>query len=339
MGKPQGILLQEFAVKERTEAQPMKVMVTGGAGFIGSHVVDEVVRRGSDVVVYDNLSTGFQRHLDKAVSSGRVTVVEGDIREVDKLVQAMHGVSTVFHLAANADVRGGIRRTLVDLEQNTLGTHCVLEAMRQTEARHMVFTSSATVYGEPDRFPTPEDYAPLQTSLYGASKLAAEALIQAYGEYFGIRSHSFRFVSWIGERYSHGVVFDFVNKLMKNPEELEILGDGHQKKSYLHVEDGIRGIFHAVEHMEDLKNVINLGHVEWMNVKDVARIVCEEMGLKDVTYRFTGGVRGWVGDSPFVLLDISKMQHVGFQPHITIEEGIRRTARYLLENPWLQEAR
>lgn len=317
----------------------MKVLVTGGAGFIGSHLVDELVRLEFDVIVYDNLSTGFRRHLQRSLDSGQATLVEGDILDQSRLTRAMEGVSTVFHLAANADVRGGTADTTVDLEQNTIGTHRVLEAMRQTGAEQIVFTSSATVYGEPHVYPTPEDYAPLQTSLYGASKLAAEAMVQAYGEYFGIRSYSFRFVSWIGERYSHGVVYDFIKKLQSNSRELEILGDGNQKKSYLHVEDGVKGIFLALRQLTDLKNVLNLGHEEYMNVKDLARIVCEEMGIKDVVFRFTGGVRGWLGDSPFVHLDISKMKAAGFNPQISIEDGIRRTARYLLENQWLLDTR
>ena len=317
----------------------MKALVTGGAGFIGSHVVDELVRRNQEVVVYDNFSSGFRRHLDPACGSGRATIVEGDILDCPTLTEAMQGATTVFHLAANADVRGGMANTRVDLDQNVIGTHSVLEAMRTVGATTIVFTSSATVYGEPDRFPTPEDCPSLQTSLYGASKLAAEAMIQAYGEYFGIRSYSFRFVSWIGERYSHGVVYDFINKLRSNPRELEILGDGRQKKSYLHVEDGIRGIFMALESLQDTKNVLNLGHVQCVNVKEVARVVCEEMGLEHVAYRFTGGARGWLGDSPFVLLDIARMQRIGFEPAVGIEDGLRRTARYLLDNPWLLDAR
>lgn len=317
----------------------MKVMVTGGAGFIGSHLVDELVRRGRQVVVYDNLSTGFLRHLAPAMSSSRVQFVQGDILDSSKLAAAMEGASVVFHLAANADVRGGMKDSFVDLEQNVIGTHRVLEAMKTVGATEIIFTSSATVYGEPNRYPTPEDYAPLQTSLYGASKLAAESLIQAYGEYFGIRSFTFRFVSWIGERYSHGVVYDFVTKLRNNPTWLEILGDGHQKKSYLHVEDGVRGIFLALEQMAETKNVINLGHIAYMNVTDLADIVCEEMGLKNVSYSYTGGVRGWLGDSPFVHLDISKISKAGFRPMLNIEEGIRRTVRYLLDNPWLLDTR
>jgi UDP-glucose 4-epimerase len=317
----------------------MKVLVTGGAGFIGSHIVDALVARGAEVVVYDNLTTGFKRHLDEAFGSGRVTLVEGDILDEEALVTAMDGAAQVFHLAANADVRGGKQKTRIDLEQNTIGTHRVLEAMRRTGASTIVFTSSATVYGEPDQFPTPESYAPLQTSLYGASKFAAEAMIQAYCEYFGMRSFTFRFVSWIGERYSHGVVFDFMNKLRRNTSELEILGDGNQKKSYLHVEDGIRAIFMALDKMPGNKNVLNLGHMEYMNVMDLASIVCEEMGLKDVKFKCLGGVRGWLGDSPFVHLDISRIKETGFAPAIPIAEGIRRTVKYLSDNTWLLASR
>lgn len=313
----------------------MRTLVTGGAGFIGSHLVDELVRRDNQVIVYDNLSTGFRRHLETLLSDNRITLVEGELLDEDCLNAAMRGVDSVFHLAANADVRGGKSNTRVDLEQNIIGTHRVLEAMRINGASRIVFTSSATVYGEPDVFPTPESYAALQTSVYGASKLAAEAMIQAYCEYFGIKSFSFRFVSWIGERYSHGVVFDFIRKLQKNPTELEILGDGNQKKSYLHVEDGVKAIFTAMDNMPDLKNVVNLGHSDYMNVVDLADIVVQEMGLKKVDYRFTGGVRGWLGDSPFVHLDISKIRSAGFEPQVSIEDGIRRTVRYLLENEWL----
>lgn len=317
----------------------MRALVTGGAGFIGSRLVDELILRGYEVVIYDNLSTGFERHLVGALESGRSTLIKADILDQSALMGAMEGVSIVFHLAANADVRGGAGNRRIDLDQNIIGTHSVLEAMKSAGAQKMVFTSSATVYGEPDVFPTPESYAPLQTSLYGASKLAAEAMIQAYGEYFGIQSHMFRFVSWIGERYSHGVVFDFMNKLRKNPSRLEILGDGNQRKSYLHVDDGIDGIFLALENLTEMKNVINLGHTEYMNVVKLAQIVCREMGLYGVEFVFAGGSRGWLGDSPFVHLDISKMQAVGFSPKVGIEEGIRRTVRYLSENTWLLDSR
>ncbi len=317
----------------------MKALVTGGAGFIGSHVVDKLIDQGWNVVVYDNLSTGYARHLDRASSTGRVELVQADISDQERLTAAMDGVSTVFHLAANADVRGGKSDRYIDLDRNIIGTHKVLEAMYKTGADRIVFTSSATVYGEPDVFPTPEDYPLVQTSLYGASKLAAEALIQAYAEYFGIRSYVFRFVSWVGERYSHGVVYDFVNKLRANPDELEILGDGNQRKSYLDVEDGIRGVFMALDGIQGNKVILNLGHDEFMRVTRLAEIVCQEMGLDRVSFRFTGGVRGWVGDSPFVHLDTSKVKQAGFRPMVSIEEGIRRTVRYLRANEWLLDAR
>ncbi|MDR3603061.1 MAG: NAD-dependent epimerase/dehydratase family protein [Syntrophaceae bacterium] len=317
----------------------MKALVTGGAGFIGSHIVDELIRRDYDVVVYDNLSTGFERHLRLGLTHNRLQLVVGDILDYSKLVRSMKDAELVFHLAANADVRGGKANTHIDLQQNIIGTHNVLEAVRMNQIPELVFTSSATVYGEPDVFPTPETYAPLQTSLYGASKLAAEAMIQAYSEYFGTRCYMFRFVSWIGERYSHGVVYDFMRKLKANPTELEILGDGNQRKSYLHVQDGVEGIFLALKNIREPKNVLNLGHEDFMNVKRLASIVVEEMGLKDVEFRYTGGSRGWIGDSPFVHLDITKIRSAGFEPQVSIEEGIRRTARYLLKTDWLLKSR
>jgi UDP-glucose 4-epimerase len=245
----------------------------------------------------------------------------------------------VFHLQANADVRGGIQLTRVDLEQNTIATWNVLEAMRINEIRRIVFASSATVYGEPDVFPTPESYAPLQTSLYGASKLAGEAMIQAYSEYFGITCYIFRFVSWIGERYTHGVIFDFIKKLRTNTQVLEILGDGKQRKSYLDVIDGVNGIFYAVQHAKERKNLFNLGHDEFVNVLDLADIIVEELGLKGVRYCTTGGERGWLGDSPFVNLDTTKLKALGWQPQVSIEQGIRNTVRYLQAHSQVLEKR
>jgi UDP-glucose 4-epimerase len=251
----------------------------------------------------------------------------------------MRGCDTVFHFQANADVRGGPERTRTDLEQNTIATWNVLEAMRLTGARTLVFASSATVYGEPAVFPTPESAALVQTSLYGASKAAGEAMAQAYAEYFGIRSLAFRFVSWTGPRYSHGVVFDFLAKLRRNPRELEVLGDGLQRKSYLDVRDGVAGIFTALEHAEGSKHVLNLGHDDFLNVLDLARIVIDELGLPGVAIRTTGGVRGWLGDSPFVHLDTSRMKELGWRASTPIPESIRATVRFLVEHPEIVEAR
>ena len=318
---------------------PGKALVTGGAGFIGSHVVDRLLAGGAEVVVYDNLSTGSRGNLADQAKNKKLTIVEADVLDLARLTTAMQGVDGVFHFQANADVRRGPERTRADLEQNTIATWNVLEAMRASGAKTMVFASSAVVYGEPEVFPTPESVALVQTSLYGASKLAGESMIQAYGEYFGIRSLSFRFVSWIGPRYSHGVVFDFMQKLRNNPRELEVLGDGAQRKSYLDVRDGVSGVFLALERAEGLKNVFNLGHDDFLNVLDVARIVTDELGLRDVKLRTTGGVRGWVGDSPLVHLDTARMKALGWQARIPIPDSIRATVRYLIEHPEIFAAR
>jgi len=314
---------------------PRRALVTGGAGFIGSHVVDTLVARGARVTVFDNFSTGQRANLEHHAGSSQVQIVEGDTLHRAVLDTAVRGCDAVFHFQANADVRGGPKRTRIDLEQNTISTWNVLEASRLAGVRDFVFASSATVYGEPLVFPTPESYAPTQTSLYGASKLACEAMIQAYSEYFELRSLIFRFVSWVGERYSHGVVVDFVRKLRANPNALEILGDGMQRKSYLHVLDGLAGVFTAFERSTARTAVFNLGHDEFMPVTDVATIVVQEMGLHDVAWHFTGGARGWVGDSPLVHLDTTSIRSLGWQPRISIDEGIRRTVRHLLTHPYL----
>jgi len=316
-----------------------RAFVTGGAGFIGSHIVDRLAQDGANVTIYDNFSTGQEEFISHHAANPRVRIVCADVLEGERLKKEMASCDFVFHLQANADVRGGIQQTRVDLEQNTIATWNVLEAMRINEIRHIAFASSATVYGEPDVFPTPESYAPLQTSLYGASKLAGEAIIQAYCEYFGITCYIFRFVSWIGERYSHGVIFDFMKKLRSDSRMLEILGDGKQRKSYLDVIDGVNGIFYAVQHAEERKNLFNLGHDEFMNVLDLADIIVEELGLKRVRYRTTGGQRGWLGDSPFVHLDTTKLKALGWQPLVSIEQGIRNTVRYLQEHPQVLEKR
>src|SRR6516164_8793696 len=316
-----------------------RAFVTGGAGFIGSHIVDRLTQVAANVTIYDNFSTGQERFISHHAGNPKVRIVRADVLDSERLNREMTGCDFVFHLQANADVRGGIQRARVDLEQNTIATWNVLEAMRINGIRHIAFASSATVYGEPDVFPTPESYAPLQTSLYGASKLAGEAMIQAYSEYFRITCYIFRFVSWIGERYTHGVIFDFIKKLRTNSRMLEVLGDGKQRKSYLDVIDGVDGIFYAVEHAKELKNVFNLGHDEFMNVLDLADIIVEELGLTDVRYCTTGGERGWLGDSPFVHLDTTKLKALGWQPQVSIEQGIRNTVRYLRAHPQVLEKR
>jgi len=309
--------------------KPRRTLVTGGAGFIGSHVVDRLAAGGSEVVVYDNYTTGRRGNLAGLAGHPAVRVVEADVLDLPRLTAAMAGADTVFHFQANADVRRGIERTRVDLEQNTVGTWNVLEAMRAAGARTIVFASSATVYGEPGIFPTPETAPLCQTSLYGASKLAGEAMIEAFSEYFGIRALIFRFVSWIGPRYRHGVVADLVRKLRADPRRLELLGDGRQRKSYLHVADGVAGIFLALERDTGPKAVFNLGHDETVDVLTLARTVVAELGLRDVRLEPAGGARGWPGDSPLVHLDTARIKALGWAPRIPIADGIRETVRFL----------
>jgi UDP-glucose 4-epimerase len=314
-----------------------KALVTGGAGFIGSHLTDALLERGAEVIVYDNFTTGNRLFLPEA--NPRLKIVHGDVLDLDSLRAAMSGCDFVFHFQANADVRGGRDKRRIDLEQNTIATWNVLEAMHLQGATGLAFASSATVYGEPEKFPTPEAYAPLQTSLYGASKYACEAMIQAYAEYFGFRTFAYRFVSWIGERYTHGIVFDVMRKLRQDPSRLPLLGDGTQRKSYLYVKDGVRGVMRGIDAAQGTKNIFNLGHDEFLTVVAVVKIILDELEMSNVPLEFAGGARGWLGDSPLVHLDTARMKSLGWKPETSIEEGIRRTVRYLKANPALLERR
>ena len=313
----------------------MRAFVTGGAGFIGSNLADHLLKRGDEVIVFDNFSTGQMQFVEHNLKNPQYALIESDILDKASLTKAMHDCEIVFHFQANADVRGGMNNTSIDLEQNVIGTHNVLEAMKINDIRQIVFASSATVYGEPEQIPTPENISPVQTSLYGASKYSAEALIQAYCEYFEMKSWIFRFVSFMGPRYTHGVIFDFLKKLKINPNELHILGDGTQRKSYLHVFDGIDAILMAIEKSHEKTNIFNLGNREWINVTDLADLVCATAGFKNVRYTFEGGIRGWKGDTPFVHLDISKISSLGWNPKYSVENTIVNTVQYLLMNEYL----
>jgi len=319
----------------------MLYFVTGGAGFIGSHLVDRLLQSGHTVIAYDNLSTGQERFLEQALASPRFTLVRGDTLDLEHLTRAMRDSRPdfVFHLAANADVRFGTQHPRKDLEQNTIATFNVLEAMRLNHVRRIAFSSTGSIYGEPDVFPTPESAPfPIQTSLYGASKLAGEGLIEAYCEGFGFQAYIFRFVSILGERYTHGHVFDFYKSLRANPGELQVLGDGHQRKSYLYVQDCLDAMLLAIEKARDKVNIFNLGTDEYCEVNDSIRWITGHLGVQpQITY--TGGVRGWAGDSPFIFLDCGKIRALGWKPRLSIHEGILRTLEYLQDNPWVLETR
>lgn len=309
----------------------MRAFVTGGAGFIGSNLVDRLLARGDAVTVYDNLATGRRGFLTTAGRHRGFTFVEGDLLDLDSLTDAMRGHDVVFHLAANADVRFGLEHPRRDLEQNTIATHNVLEAMRLGGVKRTVFSSTGSIYGEPNIFPTPEDSPfPIQTSLYGASKLAAEGLIGAYAAGYGIQGLIFRFVSILGERYTHGHVFDFYRKLRANPNEIEVLGNGLQRKSYLYVQDCIDAIFRAMERTDAPVAIYNLGTDESCTVNDSLSWICEALGVQPER-RYTGGERGWVGDSPCIFLDCRRMRALGWAPKLTIRESVLRTLAYLRE--------
>jgi UDP-glucose 4-epimerase len=317
----------------------MKALVTGGAGFIGSTLVDRLLARGDEVVAYDNLSTGRREFLAGALANPRFALVEGDILDGDALTAALRGVDIVFHLAANADVRFGTEHPQRDLDQNTIGTFRVLEAMRAAGVKRIAYSSTGSIYGDASVFPTPEDAPfPVQTSLYGASKLAGEGLLAAYSEGFGFTAWIFRFVSILGERYTHGHVFDFYKRLTADPTHLHVLGNGKQRKSYLYVQDCIDAIFTALERSPGKSAVFNLGTDEYCTVNDSIGWITGALGISpQLTY--AGGARGWIGDSPFIFLDCARIRQLGWAPKLSIREGILRTLAFLRANPWVLEAR
>lgn len=314
-----------------------RIFITGVAGFIGSNLADRLLKNGCSVVGYDNLSTGLMENLDWAAKQPGFKFFQGDVLDLDALVSAMAGCDFVFHLSANADVRFGTEHPRKDLEQNTIATFNILEAMRKNSIRRIAFPSTGSIYGEPDKFPTPEDAAfPVQTSLYGASKLAGEGLIEAYCEGFGFQGYIFRFVSILGERYSHGHVFDFYKALRANPRELKVLGNGHQRKSYLYVQDCINAMLIAIDKSPNQVNIFNLGSDEYCEVNDSIGWITAHLGLTPKLI-YAGGDRGWIGDSPFIFLDCSKIRALGWAPRISICKGIINTLEYLQANSWLLE--
>jgi UDP-glucose 4-epimerase len=313
--------------------------VTGGAGFIGSNLVDRLLAAGHRVTAFDNFSTGQRAFLAEAKKHAGFALVEGDLLDLAALKNVVRGHDFVFHLAANADVRFGTNHPDRDLQQNTIATFNVLEAMRANGVKRIGFSSTGSVYGEPEVFPTPETAPfPIQTSLYAASKVAGEGLISAYATGFGFQAYIFRFVSILGERYTHGHVFDFYAKLLANPQAIEVLGNGKQRKSYLYVQDCIDAIFTVIEKATDAVNVVNLGADEYCEVNDSLGWITERLGLNPKR-NYTGGTRGWIGDSPFIFLDTAKLKSFGWRQKLTIRDAVIRTLDYLRANPWVLESR
>jgi UDP-glucose 4-epimerase len=314
-----------------------RACITGGAGFIGSNLADELVARGVEVVIVDDFTTGRREFLEQALGHPGVRMMHGDVLDEAVLRDAFAGCDWVFHLQANADVRRGLEHPRRDLRQNTLATAGVLEAMRAEGVSRIAFSSTGSIYGEPEVFPTPEDAPfPIQTSLYSASKLAGEGLVEAYAAGYGFTGLIYRFVSILGERYTHGHVFDFFAALQRDPSRLRVLGDGRQEKSYLYVGDCVSAILASVQHHEQQPgaHIYNLGAQDTITVDDSVRIITEHLALAP-TIEHTGGRRGWIGDSPLILLDTTRIRSLGWEPKLTIEQGIVRTLGWLAEHDYV----
>lgn len=317
----------------------MRVLVTGAAGFIGSTLTDRLLSLGHTVVGVDNLSTGQPEFLAGAKAHPAFTLLEQDLLDLDPLVAAAEGADLVVHLAANADVRFGPDHPRRDLEQNIIVTWNVLEAMRRGGVKRIAFSSTGSVYGESPVIPTPEDAPfPVQTSLYGASKVSAEGLISAYCESFGMQGFIYRFVSILGERYTHGHVLDFYKALSNDPTRLRVLGNGTQRKSYLYVQDCVDAILVTLEKASDRVNLFNLGTNEYCQVTDSIGWITGHLGVKP-QLDFTGGDRGWIGDNPFIFLETAKVRALGWEPKLTIQQAVIKTVEYLQQNPWVCERR
>ncbi|CNK47580.1 dTDP-D-glucose-4%2C6-dehydratase [Yersinia enterocolitica] len=313
-------------------------IVTGCAGFIGSSLVDRLLIEGHEVRGIDNFSTGQRHFLESALKNSNFSLIEADLLDLDAITPAFAGADIVFHLAANADVRFGTQHPRKDLEQNTIVTYNVLEAMRANGVKKIAFSSTGSVYGEAP-VPTPEDGPfPIQTSLYGASKVAGEGLISAYCEGFGFQAFIFRFVSILGERYTHGHIFDFYQKLKADPTSLPVLGNGKQRKSYLYVQDCIDAMLFAVDKASDKVNIFNLGVDGYCEVNDSIGWICDELGVRP-RLEYSGGDRGWIGDNPFIFLDTTRIRSLGWRPKFDIRKGVIKTVQYLRENEWVFESR
>tara|TARA_Y200000002_G_scaffold377651_1_gene383610 strand:- start:9248 stop:10210 length:963 start_codon:yes stop_codon:yes gene_type:complete len=314
-------------------------VVTGCAGFIGSSMVDRLLSQGHQVIGIDNFSTGLREFLKDALKNENFILEEKDLLNLESFSGLLEEVDTVFHFAANADVRSGTDQPRVDLEQNTIVTHNVLEAMRMNNVKRIVFSSTGSVYGESAKIPTPEDGPfPIQTSLYGASKAACEGLITAYCEGFGFQSWIFRFVSILGERYTHGHVYDFYKKLKNNPEELAVLGNGKQRKSYLYIQDCLDAILVAHDKASNKVNIFNLGVDGYCEVNDSIEWICKELNVSP-SIIYSGGDRGWIGDNPFIFLDTKKITSLGWIPKLSIQEGVTKTVQFLKDNEWVFKSR
>jgi len=323
----------------------MDALVTGGAGFIGSHIVDKIIEQFENVTVLDNLSSGRTENIRQHLGKRYFSLVKADLKFSEADWVKFFKVDTVFHYAANPEVRVSVLDPRTHFEENLLATFNVLEACRRNDVSCIVFASTSTVYGDAKIIPTPEQYYPLEPiSVYGCCKLACENLLKTYSTLYGIRALILRYANVIGPRSAHGVIFDFINKLKRNSKTLEILGDGKQRKSYMHVNDAVDATIHLYKNFKSSNSyheVYNVGNEDWITVKDIADIIVEEMGLSDVEYQFlpaTADGRGWLGDVKFMLLDISKLKSTGWKPTMNSEQAVKNTVKLFLKNYYTNSA-
>lgn len=314
----------------------MKYLVTGGAGFIGSHIVDHLLAKGDEVIVYDNFSTGKELFIAHHAKNKDFTLITGDVLDKERLLNAMRGVDFVFHMSAHADVREGLQNHEIDHFQNLDATRSVLEAMHKTGVCKMAFASTSSVYGDAKIHPTPEEYPFEPTSLYGASKAAAESYIRTYASYYDWQVFIFRFASFIGERYTHGIIRDVLKKAKLDPAELELFSDGTPRKSSVYVGDGVAAMFKAIESTSERVNIFNIGHDEVLTIDQIVDTILEAAQI-EIKKKYAGGDKGWKGDNNYVHLDISKIKKLGWKPQLSLKEGIKKTVVYLKGNPQFLE--
>jgi len=316
----------------------MQYFVTGGAGFIGTRLVERLLSEGDEVIAYDNLSMGRKEHVEPFLGNPRFTFIQDDVLDIKSLTEAMGNADVVFHLAANSDIRAGVENPKLELEQGVLATFNVLQAMKDNSASRIVFTSSSVVYGDAGGQELAEDFGPLAPiSFYGSSKLAAEGLVCGFCHMFDMSGWIFRFANIVGKSLTHGVLFDFIHKLRGNPARLEILGDGKQAKPYLHVSECVEGILWGLRHSDETVNIFNLTPPDAMSVEQIARIIVEEMGLENVDFDYTGGERGWKGDVPRVRLRGDKLARLGWRATMSSEEAVRTAVREVLSEDGLSQ--
>jgi len=308
----------------------VKYLISGGAGFIGSHMVDALIGQ-NEVTVFDNFSSGKMEHLAHHGTNAALRIVEGDLSDLHQIAEAVAGHDAAIHFASNPDIARGMTETDLDIRQGTLLTYNLLEAMRLNGVNKLLYASGSGVYGDVGVTPTAEDFGPLlPISLYGASKLACEGLISAFCGQFGLQAWMFRFANVVGRRQTHGVGFDFIRRLREDPARLPILGDGTQSKSYIHVSDVIRAMLYVSNHATETVNVLNVATEDYIDVTSIAKIVIEEMELKDVKLEYSGGDRGWKGDVPKVRFVLDKIHALGWSAQLNTKEAITKSIREML---------